>query len=228
MTVPSQPLSLPHLVQEAHAAPAAEEKPPLLLLLHGVRSNEQDLMGLAPYLDPRFFIVSARAPVVLGPGQFGWYPVAFTPEGPIGDPEQARASRDVLTRFIGEAVQAYGADAERVYLMGFSQGAIMSLYAALTQPGTVAGIALMSGRLLPEAWEERADDEALRGLPVIAVHGTYDQVLPIGEGRAIRDHLSTIPVDLTYREYDIAHEVSPESLSAVTQWLTERLDSHAA
>jgi phospholipase/carboxylesterase len=227
MTVPSQPLSLTHLAQEPHAAPVSGEKPPLLLLLHGVRSNEQDLMGLAPYLDPRFFIVSARAPMVLGPGQFGWYPVAFTPEGPVGDPEQARASRDTLTRFIAEAVRAYGADAERVYLMGFSQGAIMSLYIALTEPTVAAGIVLMSGRLLPEAWEERADDDALRGLPITAVHGKYDQVLPIGEGRAIRDRLTTLPVDLTYREYDMGHEVSPESLSAVTQWLTERLDRRA-
>ena len=223
MTTP-KPLSLVHLLQEPNAPPTGGEKPPLLLLLHGVRSNEHDLMGLAPYLDPRFFIVSARAPVVLGPGQSGWYPVTFTPEGPVGDAQQARASRDTLARFIGEVVEAYRPDPSRVYLMGFSQGAIMSLYVALTQPQIIAGIAPMSGRLLPEAWAERAPDDALRGLPILAVHGKYDAVLPIQEGRAIRDKLSILPVDFSYREYNMAHEVSQESLADVTAWLTARLD----
>lgn len=218
-------LSLTHLLHEPRTAPAENEKPPLLLLLHGVRSNEHDLLGLAPYLDARFFIISARAPLTLGPGQYGWYPVTFTPTGPVGDHEQARTSRDILARFIGEAVAAYGLDAKRVYLMGFSQGAIMSLYVALTQPELVAGIAPMSGRLLAETWAERTGDENLRGLPVMAVHGTRDAVLPIHDGRALRDRLSTLPIDFTYREYAMAHEVSPQSLADVSAWLTARLDN---
>lgn len=218
------PLSLTHLVRKPAAA-SDGQKPPLLLLLHGVGSNEHDLIGLAPHLDSRFFVVSARAPVTLGPGAFGWYPVAFTPQGPVGDATQARASRDALGRFIPEAVAAYGLDAERVYLMGFSQGAIMSLYLALTQPEAVTAIVPMSGRLLPEAWAERASDAALDGLPVFAVHGTRDTVLPIHEGRAIQSNLSTVPVDLTYTEYDMAHEVAPQSLADIRAWLTGRLDA---
>ena len=60
-------------------------------------------------------------------------------------------------------------------------------------------------------------------MPVVAVHGLYDQVLPIGDGRAIRDLLSSLPVVLTYREFPIAHEVSQESFAVVRDWLTERL-----
>jgi phospholipase/carboxylesterase len=228
-----KPLSLVHLVRpptapEAGAIEGENVRPPLVLLLHGVGSNEYDLFDLADHLDGRFFAISARAPVTLGQSAFGWYPVAFTPQGPVGDPARAEQSREAILRFIGEAVAVYSLDARRVFLMGFSQGAIMSLYVALTEPATVAGIVPMSGRLLPEAWQARAPDEALRGLPVFAVHGTRDTVLPIHEGRAIRDALQTLPIDLVYREYNMAHEVTAQSLADIAAWLTAQLDGKNA
>ena len=177
-------------------------------------------MVLAPYLDPRFLILSLRGPVVIGPNAFGWYPVEWTATGPIGDPDRARQSRDAIEAFVPEAVKAYGADAARVVLMGFSQGAIMSLYAGLHTPEIARALVPMNGRLLPEAWDERASDARLTGLPIFAVHGTYDTVLPIAEGRALRDGLEVLPVDLTYREYPMAHEVSQESLRDVAAFLT--------
>src|SRR5437763_10158037 len=112
-------LSLTHLTREPTAP--AEGAPPLLLLLHGVGSNEADLFGLAPELDGRFFVVSARAPITLGPGAYGWFHVAFTPQGPAIIPAEAEQSRQALLRFIDEVVEAYGVDPRRVYLMGFSQ-----------------------------------------------------------------------------------------------------------
>jgi phospholipase/carboxylesterase len=82
----------------------------------------------------------------------------------------------------------------------------------------------MSGRLIPAAWENRASDDALRHLSFTVVHGTQDTVLPITQGRQIRDALSQIPVSLTYKEYPMAHQVSEESLSDITNWLTAHLD----
>ena len=220
-----QSLSLAHLTREPTAP--AEGAPPLLLLLHGVGSNEADLFGLAPELDGRFFVASARAPITLGPGAYGWFHVAFTPQGPAIIPAEAEQSRQALIRFIDEVVEAYGVDPRRVYLMGFSQGAIMSLSVALTRPDKVAGVAAMSGRLLPEVRPLIAAPEALRGLPILLVHGTADQVLPIHHGREARDQLAKLPVALTYREYPMGHYVTPESLRDVTAWLEERLNGGA-
>jgi len=220
-------LVLTHLVQAPTVAPTLGERPPLLLLLHGVRSNERDLFGLASHLDGRFLTVSARGPVTFGPGQYGWYPVTFTPQGPIGDDATAETSRQTLLRFLDEAVRAYDADPARVFLAGFSQGAIMSLFTALSEPDKVAGVVAMSGRLIAPTLARRAPDDALRGLPIFAVHGLYDSVLPIADGRAIKENLEKLPVSLAYREYPMAHEVSEESLGDIANWLSHQLDNPA-
>lgn len=214
-------LSLVHLVSQPKVEAST---PPLLLLLHGVGSNEHDLFGLVPYLDKRFLIISARAPNTLGPGSYAWFEVDFTSQGPVINPAQAEASRQTLIAFLKEAVKAYGADPKRVYLMGFSQGAIMSASVALTQPELVTGVVLMSGRVLPEIQPLIASNEELTGLPFLVVHGTADMVLPVSYGRASRQLLSSLPVKLTYHEYRMGHEVSQESLADVTAWLSAQLD----
>jgi phospholipase/carboxylesterase len=214
-------LSLVHLVRQ----PLVEaDTPPLLLLLHGVGSNEHDLFGLAPYLDERFLSISVRAPNTLGLGSYAWFDVDFTPQGPVIDPAQAEASRKALINFIGEAIMAYGADPKQVYLVGFSQGAIMSASVALTRPDLVAGVVLMSGRILPQVRPMMVDPEKLEGLPILIVHGVADTVLPINHGRASRQLLASLPVELTYHEYPMGHEVSQESLADVSSWLSAQLD----
>lgn len=201
------------------------EPAPLLLLLHGVGSNEQDLMGLAPMLDSRFFIVSARAPNTMGHGSYGWYPVQFTATGHIIDPAEAERSRIRILQFVDELGESYNVDKRRMYLMGFSQGCIMSLACGLTEPRKFAGIVGMSGRLLPGVLEKAAPAEELKGLPVLIVHGTEDSVLSIDYGRGIRDELQKLPVDLTYKEYTMGHTVSQESLADIALWLSGRIET---
>lgn len=198
----------------------------MLLLLHGVGSNEHDLIQLAPYLDPRFLVVSSRAPITLAPGMYAWFEVQLDPVRPIINPQQAESSRQKLLTFIDETIVRYGVDASRVYLMGFSQGAIMSFSVGLTHPEKIAGIVAMSGRVLPEIVPHSAAPEALRDLPIFVAHGTEDQVLPIHHGRAARELLQRLPVALTYREYPMGHQISDQSLADIAGWLTQRLDEH--
>lgn len=210
-----------------HAAPpksGLSEKPPLLLLLHGYGANEDDLFSLAPYLDERFMVVSARAPVTLGMMGHAWFNLGFTPQGIAVDPQEVEAARHKLKRFIGEIVEAYSCDPNAVYLMGFSQGAMMALSVALTFPGTAAAVVAMSGRMMPQSFQLIHDKDALIGLPVFVVHGTRDPVIPIGQGRETKTLLAELPIDLTYREYEMGHEISAESLDDITTWLTAQLD----
>jgi phospholipase/carboxylesterase len=156
---------------------------------------------------------------------FAWFEISWTATDIAIDFQQAEQSRALLMRFIAEALAAYGGDPARVYLLGFSQGAIMSASVALTEPELVAGAALMSGRIPEEIRPIIAPAERLAGKPFLVVHGTADTVLPIRNGRASRELLATLPVALTYQEYPMAHEVSAQSLADVAGWLTEHLDA---
>lgn len=196
---------------------------PLLALLHGVGSNEHDLFGLAVHFDPGFFVASIRAPYPLGPSSHAWFALEWQGGEPIHHPEMAEASRRELLATIPALVEEHGLDPSRVYVCGFSQGAIMGTYLTLTAPEAVSGLVAMSGRVLPEAMKRRAPDERLRGKPVLWVHGLRDAVLPVRFGRDAREKLSALPLDLEYAEFDMAHEVTRESLGRVAGWLRERL-----
>lgn len=215
--------SLKYIVREPAVGTGA--RPPVLVLLHGVRSNEQDLMGLAPVLDPRFYLVSARAPITLGPGAYGWYHVEFTADSYIIDEDEAERGVQLVLQFLHELPQITGVDESRIYLMGFSQGAIMTVGSAVRQPQLFAGAVAMSGRLLPSFLGKAAPPAALRDLPLLAVHGVQDTVIPVEDGRNLRDELQRLPVAFEYKEYNIAHQVSAESMRDIGQWLTARLDS---
>lgn len=220
MSANTPALSLQYLLRPAQADTA---QPALLILLHGVGSNERDLFGLAAELDPRFIVISARAPLTLPYGGFGWYPVQFTPRGPVIDTAAAQKSQALLNQFIEQAQAAFDVPPERTLLMGFSQGAIMSVNTLLTNPERIGGVVAMSGRLLPDAESTYAAPERLDGFPVIVVHGTFDEVLPIDEGRSIRALLEQRPVKLTYHEYPMGHHISDASFADIQTWLADWL-----
>ncbi|HKX27591.1 MAG TPA: alpha/beta fold hydrolase, partial [Blastocatellia bacterium] len=158
--------SLPLFHRLAPSRGGLAEKPPLLLLLHGFGADENDLLALAPALDERFLIVSVRAPVTLGAASYAWFSLGFTPEGITSNLEEAENSLLILRKFITELAAAYHCDPGAVYLMGFSQGAMMSLAAALTTPGLAAGVVAMSGRVFPQTIAQITDPETVRGLPI--------------------------------------------------------------
>lgn len=223
---PEQPvLSLVHLTRPPQQEAADGTRPPLLALLHGVGSNEHDLFGLAPELDPRLRIVSARGPLTRGQGSYAWFDVQFLPGGGFSiNPEQLDASRQRLITFLREAVEAYAADPERIYLMGFSQGAIMALTLALTEPRLLAGVVAISGRIPPEVQPWMVSPEETAGLPVIVTHGRADTVISIDWAHRAREVLERQRVALTYREHGAGHFIPPATLAEVRAGLTRRID----
>jgi len=83
----------------------------------------------------------------------------------------------------------------------------------------------MSGRFPSQMLGQTPVGEALNGMPILVIHGLYDSVLPVEQGRAARRYLEALPVELTYCEYPMAHEVSAESLRDVAAWLSKALDA---
>ena len=202
------------------------EKPPLLLLLHGFGADENDLFGLAPFLDERFFVASARAPYNLSYGGYAWFEIYFEPGGISMNEQQFRESLAKLEPFIDDLIREHDLDEKRVYLCGFSQGSMMALTTTLNHPEKFAGLVCMSGRSAPEMLPASTETEKLKDFPILVTHGTLDPVLPIENGRATKEFLSKLPVDLEYKEYEMAHEISQDSLGDVSEWLKKRLSGH--
>src|SRR4029077_4168819 len=95
-------------------ADPAEDAHWLLVLLHGVGSNEADLFGLAPAVPGRFHVLSPRAPYLLGPDAFGWFTFVVRPEGQrVIDAEQEETSRGLLARVISSASEQLSVPADR-------------------------------------------------------------------------------------------------------------------
>jgi phospholipase/carboxylesterase len=208
-----------HLVRKS-SAPG-----PLLVLLHGYGSNEEDLFDLADVFDPSFTIVSARAPLTIGRGSYAWFSLGFSEDGPVVlDPAEAENSRQTMVEFISWCAAEYGTDSQRVVLVGFSQGAILSAAVALTQPELVSAAVLMSGRILPESAEKATPRQDRPRF--LVVHGIHDQVLPIAHGRASHATLDRLDIEHEYREFAMAHQVSDESLDLVTNWVKQAMDIH--
>lgn len=213
------------LVHRSFAPAAPSGKPPLLLLLHGIGADEADLAPLAPYLDPRFHVLSVRAPHEAEPMGYRWYAIDWSSTPPRGDPAEMVASREDLAGFVEEAIAAYGADPDRVFLLGFSQGAIMALALLLARPELVRGVVAHSGRLsrLPGA---DPTPEALARAAVLILHGVEDEVVPASEGRKAFEVLAPLlGPRIAHRAFEgLGHGISGESLAAATGWLSAQLD----
>ena len=137
------------------------EKPPVIILLHGFGSNEEDLFSFANQLPDKFLVISARAPITISPGSYTWYEVEFSTGKPSYKFEQEEVARKKLIQFIEQVKEKYSPGCKEIYLIGFSQGAIMSYSLGLTKPDLVTGIAVMSGRLLEEIKPKVASKEKL-------------------------------------------------------------------
>jgi phospholipase/carboxylesterase len=207
-----------------------DKLPPLLLMLHGIGSDERNLFGLSAAIDGRFHILSLRGPFDLGQGGYGWFETEFAVLGSKIQPESAESSRTKLTQFIEQAAKHYRTDPERAYVMGFSQGAILALLMALTRPDLLAGVIALSGRLPGELLgssspitHHLAGREAVKDFPVFLAHGTQDKVIKVEEGQRARDRLMHLQANVFYREYDAGHNVPQACLSDLDIWLSGRL-----
>ena len=217
----------PRLVESVVSArsPNPGALPPLLVLLHGLGSNERDLAGLGSQLDPRLTVVSVRAPRPYRSG-FAWFGIDWRLDGSlVPKTTQARETLTDFVRWLGAAPARLGTDPRRTYLLGFSQGAMMSLGVLRTAPERVAGIVALSGKFDDDLFgAARASSDAMAGVALFVAHGTNDDLLPVSDGRAIRDIFEPLIRDFTYREYPIPHAIGPGEIGDVAAWLRERLD----
>ncbi len=189
----------------------SRSRPPLLVLLHGRGADEHDLIPITHYLDPRFFLLTVRAPLKFAYGGQTWFEI--NDHGAI-DLEGFRKSFESLSTFIDDARGHYPVEPGPVYLFGFSMGAMMALAYALAAPSNVRAVGAHSGYLptevhVPYRWNDLSD------VSIFQAHGTTDPVVPVELARRSRDLLSRSPARYQYKEYAIQHQVSEQSIADI-------------
>lgn len=156
----------------------AGEADALVILLHGLGADGNDLIALAPHLAqgaPNAAFVSPHAPFPCDMGPFGRQWFSFQSRAPEAVLGGVRAAVPHLDAFIDAELERHGLDDDRLALVGFSQGTMMALHAALRRARPCAAVVGYSGALVaPEA----LDGEIASRPPVLLVHGDADEVVP--------------------------------------------------
>lgn len=202
----------------------ASENPPLLILLHGYGSNEQDLFSFAEELPDEFLIISARAPLTLMPGSYAWYSINFDDvNGKFSDIPEAINARETIATFIDEIKSGFKTNTNKTFLLGFSQGCILSYAVALKYPEKVQNIIALSGYINADLLPENLNNSNYKDLDFFISHGTVDQVLPVEWARKAAPFLDKLSIKNVYSEYPVGHGVAPQNFYAFAEWIKERI-----
>ena len=142
-----------------------------------------------------------------------------------GPPDVAAilSSQKQLLVFLDECLQRYPIDAKKLFVLGFSQGGVMAYSLALADPRRFAALAVLSSWLPKELVAELSVDENVASLPTLVQHGTEDSMIEVDRARDSVQRLRDLRLPLTYREYDMGHEIRPRSLSDLSAWLEKNV-----
>ena len=191
---------------------------PLVIFLHGYGSNEEDLFGIKDQLPEQYNYLSVRAPMTLGEGRYQWF--RKKGEGAYnGETDDLKVSGQKLRDFIAQAAKKYHAAPDKVYLIGFSQGAMMSYEVGLRAPAVVGGFAALSGRLLPVLKAELKPGQPLP-LSIFIGHGTADDPVPYRHGTEANALLQKLDYKPEFHAYPgVGHSISAAELRDLNGWL---------
>ena len=214
-------LSLQYITREPNTI---SEKTSLLILLHGYGSNEEDLFSFATELPEDLIIVSARAPQSLGFGSYAWYSINFTADqGKFSDIPEALVARELVATFIDEIQEKYKITPAKTFLLGFSQGTILSYSVALNYPEKVQKLIALSGHINEELLPTNLDAEKYKALDFFISHGNVDQVIPVEWANKAPEFLNALNIKNSFQTYPVGHGVAPKNFYDFKTWIEERM-----
>ena len=212
-------MSLQYIIREPKKG---TKNAPLLILLHGYGSNEQDLFSFAEELPEDLLIVSAQAPYTMGNRAYAWYAINFdNVNGKFSDLKQAKESIDKIAVFIDEIKEKYQTNYNKTFLLGFSQGAILSYSLSFFYPNKVQNVIALSGYINIEVLPENISKEIKTDY--YCSHGSVDQVLPVDWARKSKPFLDNLGLQNVYSEYPVGHGVAPQNFYNFKSWIEDRL-----
>ncbi|QZD72225.1 alpha/beta hydrolase [Pseudomonas sp. 3-2] len=201
-----------------------------VIWLHGLGADRYDFLPVAEalqesLLSTRFVLPQAPTrPVTINGGYAmpSWYDIkAMSPARAI-DRDELEASADRIIELIEEQ-RSSGIDASRIFLTGFSQGGAVVYHTAfLKWQGPLGGVLALS-TYAPTFSDELELSASQQRIPVLALHGQFDNVVQNSMGRTAYEYLKAHGVTVTWQEYPMEHEVLPEEIRDIGAWLSERL-----
>ena len=216
--VEEEPTDLLYLVRE----PKDPQSPaPVLILLHGYGSNENDLFSFSSQIPDHWLVVSVRGPIAISKDQFKWFDVKRQNGKMLINVEDEQHSRKLLLELIDQVLLKYKANKNEVVVAGFSQGAAMSLSLTLMEPERIMACASFSGRVMEEIKPLMASNERLATKQVFISHGTEDQMLPLRYAEENRALLEKVGVSVTLSIDAIGHSISSRQLNEFVAWMNE-------
>jgi phospholipase/carboxylesterase len=192
------------------------KKYPVIFTLHGKGSNERNMFGLVAPLADDFIIIGIRGNLPLGTG-YQYYDLKS-----LGNPIREMFDQAVtdLEAFIQYATEKYPVDPGKRYLLGFSQGAILSMTLALTMGEQLKGIVALNG-YIPDFVKTEYSLRSIKDVSVFASHGEYDSVFPVRIGHETASYLEGQTERLTFKLYPTDHGVSEENQLDFLNWIKQ-------
>lgn len=199
-------------------------RPPLLIMLHGYGSNEQDLFSFAEELPDDLLILSLRAPLTMGYESYAWYTIHFDQgSDKFSDIPEAKAALKKIDQFVDQVLEHFVVDQENVFLLGFSQGTILSTAYALNHPDKIQHVIALSGYVNQELIQKPIEKGRFKELDFFVSHGTVDQVIPVDWARKTAPFLNKLNIEHIYKEYPVGHGVAPNNFFDLKDWILKRI-----
>ena len=197
----------------------------LIILLHGVGADGQDLIGLAPSLSQAFpdaSFTSPNAPYDCDMAVNGYQWFSLQDRSPEAILSGVKVTAPILNAFIDEEMARCGVTAKQTALLGFSQGTMMSLYVAPRRKQSLAGVVGFSGRLIAP---DLLTKEIKSRPPILLVHGDADEVVPIDSVFHAKDGLISSGIDATaISRPGLGHGIDPEGIEHAVTFLSSCFD----
>jgi phospholipase/carboxylesterase len=207
-------------LEHVYREPDGDSDGQTVVVLHGRGADEQDLLPVAGQLPDGYHVVSLRAPDQLM-GGYTWYELDLSGGGLESSqphPEEFRRSLDAVSESIDGAVEQYGLDPGHIGLLGFSQGAIMTLALLLEAPSHYRWAAAHHGYLADSHAD--LDPDGIAEKPVFVAAGTADQIIPAGRSEGAADRLRELGADVTFGAYETGHGVGRQELQDLVAFVT--------
>ena len=201
----------------------------LVILLHGVGSNGQDLISLAPMFSqslPKAMFVSPDAPFACDmvppgyPNAYQWF--SLQDRDPQVMLDGVKHVFPIVEEFIDKQLETYGVAREKLALLGFSQGTMTALHVAPRLKKKIAGVLGYSGSLL---WDNEVDKEALHKMPIHLIHGEADDVVPVQAWGQAKETLENHGFKVSgHTSMGLSHSVDQAGIDSGQAFLVDILD----